>query len=126
MAEKRRVLLVDDSTTVCSVVEKILRDCGFEQITVVHDGPTALDRLQKDTFEIVLCDWEMSPMSGVDVLTEVRRNAGSKDTSFILMSAKKELQWIMAAKKAGADSLITKPFNAETLKSKIAQLGKRA
>jgi two-component system chemotaxis response regulator CheY len=125
MAERRRVLLVDDSTTVCTVVEKILRECGFEQIEVVQDGNAALDCMQKSAFEIILCDWEMAPISGVDVLNEVRRNPEAKKTSFILMSARKEPQWILAAKKAGADCMITKPFSAAMLKTKIDQLGKR-
>jgi two-component system chemotaxis response regulator CheY len=125
MAERRRVLLVDDSITVCTVVEKILRECGFEQIEIAQDGKAALDRLEKDAFEIILCDWEMTPMSGVEVLKEVRRNPEAKDTSFILMSARKEPQWIVAAKKAGADCMITKPFSAALLKTKIGQLGRR-
>jgi two-component system, chemotaxis family, chemotaxis protein CheY len=125
MAEKRRVLLVDDSTTVCTVVEKILRECGFEQIEVVQDGNAALACMKNSEFEIILCDWEMTPMSGVDVLKEVRQDPEVKDTPFILMSAKKEPQWIVAAKKAGADCMITKPFSAATLKDKINQLGKR-
>ena len=124
MTERRRVLLVDDSATVCTVVEKILRECGFEQIEVVQDGNAALECMQKSPFEIILCDWEMSPMSGVDVLKEVR-NSEAKDTSFILMSARKEPRWILAAKKAGADCMITKPFSASMLKDKINQLGKR-
>ena len=125
MTDARRVLLVDDSTTTCAVVAKILRECGFEHIEVVHDGQAALDCLRDSKFEIILCDWEMTPLSGVDVLNEIRRNTETKRPSFILMSAKKELEWILAAKKAGADSMITKPFNAKVLKAKINQLGWR-
>jgi two-component system, chemotaxis family, chemotaxis protein CheY len=125
MTDARRVLLVDDSTTTCVVVAKLLRECGFENIEVVHDGQAALGCMRDSKFEIILCDWEMAPMSGVDVLNEIRRNTETKRPSFILMSAKKELEWILAAKKAGADSMITKPFNAKVLKAKISQLGKR-
>jgi two-component system chemotaxis response regulator CheY len=125
MAERRRVLLIDDSTTVCTVVEKLLRECGFEQIEVAHDGPAAIECLEKDAFEIILCDWEMSPMSGVEVLQHLRRDPEARETSFILMSARKEPNWILAAKKAGADCMITKPFTAAMLKQKIGQLGRR-
>jgi len=125
MTDARRVLLVDDSTTTCAVVTKILRECGFENIEVVHDGQAALDSLRDSKFEIILCDWEMAPMSGVDVLNEIRRNTETKRPSFILMSARKEPEWILAAKKAGADCVITKPFNAGMLKTKISQLGRR-
>ncbi len=122
MNDTRRVLVIDDSTTVCSVVEKILRSCGFEKIEVMQDGKAALSRMIESPFHIIICDWEMEPMSGVDILKEVRSNPITKSVSFILMSAKKEPHWIMAAKKAGADSMLTKPFDAHTLKSKIAQL----
>lgn len=125
MADTRRVLVVDDSTAVGSVVEKILRSCGFDQIEVLRDGKAALDRVKDSAFEIIICDWEMEPMSGVDVLTEVRRDPKSKNTPFILMSAKKEPRWIVAAKKAGADCMISKPFDAEMLKTKINQLNRR-
>jgi len=123
MAEKRRVLIVDDSTTVCSVIDKILRSCAFEEIEAVQNGQAALDRLKVAHFDIVICDWEMAPMSGIEVLNRVRHDDAIKHTHFILMSAKKDMEWILAAKKAGADGLITKPFTPDTLKQKITQLG---
>ncbi len=125
MADTRRVLVIDDSIVAGRVVDALLRNCGFEQIEVVHDGKTALDRMQASVFDIVICDWEMDPISGIDVLQEVRRNPNTKHTHFILMSAKKDPRWILAAKKAGADCLIAKPFDADMLKTKIAQLGRR-
>ena len=65
----------------------------------------------------------MSPMSGIDVLNKVRAETNIKHTHFILMSAKRYMNWILAAKKAGADGLITKPFTPDTLQQKISQLG---
>jgi len=123
MAEKRRVLIVDDSKTVCSVIEKILHSCGFAEIEAVQYGQEALDRLRAAHFDIIICDWEMSPMSGIDVLNKVRAETSVKHTHFILMSAKRDMDWILAAKRAGADGLITKPFTPDTLKQKISQLG---
>jgi two-component system chemotaxis response regulator CheY len=123
MAETRRVLIVDDSMTVCSLIEKILRSCEFAEIEAVQNGQAALDRLQAAHFDIVICDWEMAPMSGIEVLNKVRQRDNIKNTYFILMSAKRDMDWILAAKKAGADGLITKPFTPETLKQKISQLG---
>ncbi len=123
MAETRRVLIVDDSKTVCSVIEKILHSCGFDEIEAVQNGQAALDRLHATHFDIIICDWEMSPMSGIDVLNKVRQQDNIRNTYFILMSAKRDMEWILAAKKAGADGLITKPFTPDTLKQKISQLG---
>lgn len=125
MADRRRVLVVDNSSMAGGVVEKLFRNCGFEQVEVVHGGQAALDRLEQEAFEIIICDWEMTPMSGVDVLNVVRRHPEGKYASFILMSARKEPHWIMAAKKAGANCMITKPFDADTLKAKINQLSRK-
>jgi two-component system, chemotaxis family, chemotaxis protein CheY len=123
MGDIRRILLVDDSTTVCRMVEILLRQCGFEQIEVAHDGKTALDRLAASSFEIIICDWEMEPMTGLDVLHQVRRQQRTRDIPFILMSAKKDPQWILEATQAGADCLLAKPFTAAMLRAKIAQIG---
>jgi two-component system chemotaxis response regulator CheY len=123
MGDSRRVLIVDDSATVCRIVESLLRQCGFEQIEVAHDGKTALDRLAASPFEIIICDWEMQPLSGLEVLHQVRRSRKTNGIPFILMSAKKDPHWISEATQAGADCLIAKPFDAATLRSKIAQVG---
>ena len=123
MPDNRRVLVVDDSATVCHLVELLLRQCGFEKIEVVHDGQSALDRLAAAFFEVIICDWEMEPMSGLEVLHHIRRRQETKGTPFILMSAKKEPHWVLQATRAGADCLIAKPFNAAMLRAKIAQIG---
>jgi len=123
MGDIRRVLVVDDSVTVCRMVEMLLRKCGFDQIEVAHDGKTALDLLEASPFEIIICDWEMEPMSGLEVLYQVRRRPETRAISFILMSAKKEPRWVFDATQAGADCLIAKPFDAATLRQKITQLG---
>lgn len=123
MRDIRRVLVVDDSATVCRMVEMLLHKCGFDQIEVVQDGKTALDRLAASPFEIIICDWEMEPMSGLEVLDRVRRCQDTRATPFILMSAKREPRWVLEATQAGADCLIAKPFDAATLRAKIAQIG---
>lgn len=125
MADMRRVLVVDDSATVCGVVDKILRNCGFVEIETLQHGRAALDRLQAAAFDLVICDLEMAPMSGIDLLREVRRKGSAKKTHFILMSAMRDMDWILAAKKAGADCLISKPFTAAMLMQKISQMGAR-
>jgi CheY-like chemotaxis protein len=107
------------------MVEMLLRKCGFEQIEVVQDGKTALDRLGASPFEIIICDWEMEPMNGLEVLYQVRRRQETRDIPFILMSAKKEPHWILEATQAGADCLIAKPFDAATLRAKIGQIGNK-
>ena len=121
MAYERRVLIVDDSTTVCKVIDGILRNCGFSKIEAAHDGQTALEMLKPGAFNLVISDWEMSPMSGLDLLRAIRSEPKTKNIPFILMSAQREMSWILGAKKAGASSVITKPFTAATLAQKIRE-----
>ena len=122
MPDNRRVLVIDDSETVCRMVDMLLRKCGFEHIDVVHDGVAALERMSGTSFDLVLCDWEMEPMTGLDVLHQVRRSPMSRNTPFILMSAKKEPHWVLQATQSGADCLLVKPFDVGTLKAKISQV----
>ena len=123
MADTRRILLVDDSETVCRMVDMLLRKCGFEQIDAVHDGRAAIERLKATPYALILCDWEMEPLSGLEVLSQVRRDSATRNIPFILMSAKKEPHWVLQATQSGADCLLVKPFDAGTLRAKIAQVG---
>lgn len=123
MVDTRRVLVIDNSVTVCRVVETLLRKCGFEQIEIVDDGMAALDRIRMSAFDIIICDWEMEPMNGLELLQQVRGNPATRAISFILMSAKKEPNWVLEATQAGADCLLAKPFDVDTLRAKIAQIG---
>jgi two-component system, chemotaxis family, chemotaxis protein CheY len=122
MSDIRRVLIVDDSPTVCRMVEKLFRQCGFIEIESVNDGAAALDRLRKSPFEIVICDWHMEPITGLNVLRDIRARQETRAISFILMSAKNDPVWVGDARSAGADCLLAKPFDAAKLRAKIAQL----
>ena len=122
MRDNRRILVVDDSATVCRMVDTLLRKSGFENIDVVSDGRAALERLRSTPYELILCDWEMQPMNGLEVLYHVRRAPESRAIPFILMSAKKDPHWVLQATQAGADCLIAKPFDADTLRAKIGQI----
>jgi two-component system chemotaxis response regulator CheY len=120
--DSRRILVIDDSAATCRIVESVLRKAGFDNIEVEQDGRAAIRAIQMVGFDIVLCDWEMEPMSGLEVLYHIRRHPDSKATPFILMSAKREPRWVLEAKQAGADCLIAKPFDVATLKEKISQV----
>jgi two-component system chemotaxis response regulator CheY len=121
MRDIRRVLVIDDSTAVCRVVVELLRKCGFENIEAVQDGITALGRVRASTFDFIICDWEMEPVNGLQVLDQLRRNSKTRAIPFILMSAKKEPRWVVEAMEAGASCLIAKPFDAAKLRAKIDQ-----
>lgn len=121
MRDIRRVLVVDDSKAICLVVEALLRKCGFENVETVQNGKAALDRMIVSTFDFIICDWEMEPMNGLQVLDQLRRHPKFRTIPFILMSGKKEPRWVVEALEAGADCMIAKPFDAAKLKAKIDQ-----
>jgi two-component system chemotaxis response regulator CheY len=121
MRDIRRVLVIDDSTAICLVVEALLRKCGFENVETVQNGKAALDRVRLSAFDFILCDWEMEPMNGLQVLDRLRRHPKTRAIPFILMSAKKEPRWVVEALEAGANCLIAKPFDAAKLRAKIDQ-----
>jgi two-component system chemotaxis response regulator CheY len=121
MRDIRRVLVIDDSAAICRVVEALLRKCGFENVETVQNGDAALDRVRVTAFDFIICDWEMEPMNGLQVLDQLRRHPRTRAIPFILMSAKREPRWVVEAMEAGADCLIAKPFDAAKLKAKIDQ-----
>ncbi len=119
MDQRWRVLVVDDSLTTARVVEAVARKCGFEDVELATDGPSAFAKMCDRRFDLVICDWEMAPVDGVTLLRQMRGTHSLADTRFILMSAKKDPRWVIAAKEAGADALLPKPFDSAALNRKL-------
>lgn len=115
-----RILVVDDFKTMLKVIESILRQLGFKNIDTATDGTKALEALRASKFDLVLSDWNMEPMSGIDLLKHVRADAALKHLPFILITAESKAENIIAAKQAGVNNYIIKPFNANTLKEKLS------
>ena len=113
------VLVVDDHATMRRILRQLLSQIGFTKIEEAADGTGALAMLRAAPFGLVISDWNMAPMSGIELLVEVRKDANLKDLPFILATAESKPENVIAAKKAGANNYIVKPFNAETLRSKI-------
>lgn len=113
------VLIVDDYKTMLRIVNTLLRQIGFVNIDEATDGSMALDMFQKKKYGLVISDWNMEPMSGLDLLKQVRALNDNKDVPFIMVTAESKTENVVAAKQAGVNNYIVKPFNAETLKSKL-------
>jgi two-component system, chemotaxis family, chemotaxis protein CheY len=116
------VLLVDDYIMMLRVVRKLLNDVGFPNVDEANDGPSALLKMQSKKYGLVISDWNMSPMSGHEFLTRVRSNPATLATPFIVITAESQSEAGSAAKAAGANSYLTKPFNADTLKKRIDEV----
>ena len=113
------VLIVDDYNTMVRIIRNLLRQLGFEHIDDANDGSAALEKMQQRKYGLVISDWNMEPMTGYDLLQQVRADPGLATTPFIMVTAESKTENVIAAKKAGVSNYIVKPFNAQTLKSKI-------
>ena len=113
------VLVVDDYNTMVRIVRNLLKQLGFVDIDDASDGSAALAKLRERKYGLVISDWNMEPMTGYDLLKEVRADPGLARTPFIMVTAESKTDNVIAAKKAGVSNYIVKPFNAQTLKSKI-------
>ena len=113
------VLVVDDYQTMVRIIRNLLKQIGFEDVDEACDGQTALLRLSEKRYDLVISDWNMQPMSGYELLQQVRAVDATRETPFIMVTAESKTDNVIAARKAGVNNYIVKPFNAQTLKSKI-------
>ena len=113
------VLVVDDYSTMIRIIRNLLRQLGFEDVDDATDGESALAKMNAKRYGLVISDWNMEPMTGYDLLCKVRANPQLEATPFIMVTAESKTENVIAAKKAGVDNYIVKPFNAQTLKAKI-------
>jgi two-component system chemotaxis response regulator CheY len=113
------VLVVDDYNTMVRIIRNLLKQLGFEHIDDASDGSAALAKMRSRKYGLVISDWNMEPMTGYSLLQEVRADPDLFTTPFIMVTAESKTENVVAAKKAGVSNYIVKPFNAQTLRSKI-------
>ena len=113
------VLVVDDQGTMIRIIRNLLQQLGFADIDDATDGAAALNKMRAKRYGLVISDWNMQSMTGFDFLCEVRGDPGLKHTPFIMVTAESKTENVIAAKRAGVNNYIVKPFDAHTLKSKI-------
>jgi two-component system chemotaxis response regulator CheY len=113
------VLVVDDYQTMAQIIHNLLKQLGFTSVDEASDGSAALDMMRQKQYGLVISDWHMEPMTGFELLREVRADDLLAQTPFIMVTAEARTEKMIAAKKAGANNYIVKPVNAATLKSKI-------
>ena len=117
-----KVLIVDDYQTMLRILRNLLRQLEFNNVDEAKDGSSALELLRKETFGLVISDWNMEPMTGTQLLREVRGDPKLKSMPFIMITAESKSENVIAAKEAGVSNYIVKPFNAETLKAKLVSV----
>jgi two-component system chemotaxis response regulator CheY len=113
------ILVVDDYNTMIRIIRNLLRQVGFVDIDDAADGQSALAKMQQKKYGLVISDWNMEPMTGYELLQQVRADPAISATPFIMVTAESNTENVIAAKQAGVNNYIVKPFNAEILKNKI-------
>jgi len=119
---KMKFLIVDDYNTMLRILANLLKQLNFTNVDTAMDGTQALSKLRAEKFDFVISDWNMEPMTGIELLRQVRADDKLKHLPFIMITAESKTENVIAAKEAGVSNYIVKPFNAETLKGKIASV----
>ncbi len=116
------ILIVDDYKTMLRIVRNLLKQVGFENVDEATDGSSALQKLREKEYGLIISDWNMEPMTGLQLLKEVRTDERLKATPFIMITAESKPENVIEARRAGVNNYIVKPFNAETLRAKLASV----
>lgn len=122
MDKNINILIVDDYKTMLRIIRNLLRQLDFNNVDEATDGAQALSMLRAGNYGLVISDWNMQPMTGLQLLQEVRADTRLRNTPFIMVTAESKTENVIAAKQAGVSNYIVKPFNAETLKEKIEKV----
>lgn len=118
---KYSLLLVDDHRTMLQIMQDLLRQIGFPDADTATDGAIALEKMKKKRYDLIISDWNMPNMDGLELLKRTRSHADSqvKAVPFILVTGESKTENIIAAKQAGVNNYIVKPVSLITLKQKI-------
>jgi two-component system chemotaxis response regulator CheY len=114
-----RVFIVDDYNTMLRILRNLLRQLEINQVEEATDGESAFDAMLRSPPDLIISDWNMVPMTGLELLRKVRAEPKLRHIPFIMVTAESKTENVIAAKQAGVSNYIVKPFNAETLRAKI-------
>lgn len=117
-----KVLVVDDMSTMRRIVKNVLRQIGFSDIVEAENGQDALGKLKCGGFGLVVSDWNMPVMQGIDLLRAVRADPNLNSLPFLMVTAEAQKENIIEAVQAGVSNYIVKPFTAEALQEKLDKI----
>ncbi len=118
------VLVVDDAATMRRIVRSLLRELGLKNIREAEDGVIALESLKTQKADLVVSDWSMPNMTGLELLQKMKADDGLKDIPVLMVTAESKKENIMQAVQAGVSNYIVKPFNSQTLEEKLHKIFK--
>lgn len=122
MSTPLKILVVDDFATMRRIMKNILKQLGYTNITEADDGTTALEELKRGSFDLIISDWNMPKMTGLDLLKMVRSDPVYKNIPFLMVTAEAQKQNVIEAVQAGVSNYVVKPFTAEAIADKLAKI----
>jgi two-component system, chemotaxis family, chemotaxis protein CheY len=116
------VLVVDDAATMRRIIKGLLHELGFKNMREAVDGSTAIEELKRKKADLVVSDWNMPVMTGLDMLKAIRSDEALKSVPVLMVTAEAKKENILEAVKAGVNNYVVKPFNAKTLEEKLNKI----
>ncbi len=117
-----KVLIVDDFATMRRIIKNLLKQLGVEKMEEAEDGVKALQKLRSEKFDLVISDWNMPNMTGLELLQNVRNDPALKTLPFLMVTAEAEKENVLLAIKMGVSNYIVKPFTADVLQEKLSKI----
>ncbi len=117
-----KILLVDDFATMRKIIKNQLGKIGYQEVREAENGEVAWEMIKSDNFNLIIADWNMPKMSGLDLLKAMRKDEKYKNTPFMMVTSEANKDNIISAVEAGADEYIVKPFNENTLQEKVTEI----
>ena len=117
-----KVLVVDDFARMRRIVKKLLKQIGFTKIVEADDGTTALAVIKKQEIGLILADWNMPKMSGLELLKAVRSDESIENTPFVMVTAEAQKSAVLEAVQAGVSNYIVKPLTGDVIKEMLTEI----
>jgi two-component system chemotaxis response regulator CheY len=117
-----KILIVDDFATMRRILKNILKQLGFKNLVEADDGTTAWEVLEGQTIDLVISDWNMPKMTGLELLKKVRGSESYKRIPFLMVTAEAQKQNVIEAVQAGVSNYVVKPFTAEAISDKLEKI----
>ncbi len=117
-----KVLIVDDFATMRRILKNILKQLGFKNLLEADDGTTAYDVLESQDVDLIISDWNMPKMTGLELLKKVRASEKYSKTPFLMVTAEAQKQNVIEAVQAGVSNYVVKPFTAEAISEKLEKI----
>lgn len=122
MDKSMKILIVDDFSTMRRIIRNLLRDLGYTNTEEADDGASALPLLKKGDYDLLVTDWNMPGMSGIDLLRQIRSDEQLAALPTLMVTAEAKRDHIIEAAEAGVNGYVVKPFTAQVLKEKIEKI----